>query len=215
MSRSLSLSSVLLFCLLPSGCALLTKSEPVVPRYFSPELAESPPRAKKAPDGSKLSLRLGRVGGSSYLKERMVYRDSNHEFGFYEDRRWTERPEVYLQRALETSLFEAGGMRRSLSSTAPTLTAELVEFEEVRGPVPHVRLRVTYALHDEQIVFFERTVAFERPLGGGLEAARPDRVAAALGDALEEAVSRVTGDVAAALASTEVRNSEGGSVSAH
>jgi cholesterol transport system auxiliary component len=214
MSRSLSLVSMLLLGIFASGCALLTKSDPVVPRYFSPELAESPSRTNKTTDGRKLSLRLGRVGGGSYLKERMVYRDTIHEFGFYEDRRWTERPEVYLQRALETSLFEDGGMRRSLSSTAPTLTADLVEFEEVRGSLPHVRLRVTYALHDEQTVFFERTIAVERPLGGGLDAARPDRVAAALGEALQEAVSRVSGEVAAGLTSPDVRSPESGSASA-
>lgn len=209
MSRSVSLVSMLLLGLLSSGCALLTKSDPVVPRYFSPELADSPPHARANADHPKLSLRLGRVGGGSYLKERMVYRDSSHEFGFYEDRRWTERPEVYLQRALEASLFDDSGMRRSLSSTVPTLTADLVEFEEVRGSAPHVRLRVVYALHDEQTVFFERTISIERPLGGGLEAGRPDRVAAALGEALQEAVSRVSGEVLAGLASPEVRSPEG------
>jgi len=144
----------------------------------------------------------------------MVYRDSSHEFGFYEDRRWTERPEVYLQRALEASLFEDGGMRRSLSSTAPTLTVDLVEFEEVRGSAPHVRLRVTYALHDEQNVFFERTAAIERPLEGGADAARADRVAVALGEALQEAVTRVSGEVTAELVSRDARTPERGSASA-
>ncbi len=214
MSRSASLVLLLVLGLSSPGCALLTKSDPVVPRYFSPEMVESPPRAKDDTDGPKLSLRLGRVGGGSYLKERMVYRDSSHEFGFYEDRRWTERPEVYLQRALETSLFEVGRMRRSLSSTAPTLTADLVEFEEVRGSAAHVRLRVTYALHDEQTVFFEHTLAIERPLEGGPDAARPDRVAAALGEALKEAASRVSADVAAELASRGVPTPRAASLSA-
>jgi cholesterol transport system auxiliary component len=208
------IASMLLVGLASSGCALLTKSDPVVPRYFSPEVADSPSRAKSAGDAPRLSLRLGRVGGSSYLKERMVYREPSHEFGFREECRWTERPEVYLQRALEGSLFEDGGMRRSLQSTAPTLTADLVEFEEVRGSAPHVRLRLAYALHDDRAVFFEHTVVIERPVGEGPEAARPDRVAAALGDALKEAVRRVRDDVAAGLPSPDVRPLDGGSTTA-
>jgi cholesterol transport system auxiliary component len=191
----------LTLALFAPACALLTKSDPVVPRYFSPEPTETAPRAEAAAHASHLSVRLCRVGGGSYLKERMVYRDSTHEFGFYEDRRWTERPEVYLQRALEESLFEDGGVRRSLSSSAPTLTADLVAFEEVRGTSPHVRVRVSYALHDEQTVFFERTVTFERPLAEGPDGARPERVATALGAALEEAVHRMTTDVTVGLAS--------------
>ncbi len=106
---------------------------------------------------------------------------------------------MYLQRALEAALFEDGGMQRSLSSAAPTLTADLVEFEEVRGASPHVRVRVTYALHDEQTVFFERTITFERPLAEGSDRARPERVATALGAALEEAVHRMTTDVTVGL----------------
>lgn len=179
--------------LFTSGCALLSKAEPVVPRYYTPELTENGARPPPAP--STLSVRLGRVGGGSYLKERMVYRDASQEFGFYEDRRWTERPEVYLQRALEGALFEERGVHRSLAATAPTLTADLVEFEEVRDPSPHVRLRVSYALHDEQTVFLEHTFSIERPLPGGPEGTRPARVAASLGEALREAAARITGDV--------------------
>jgi cholesterol transport system auxiliary component len=181
-----------------SGCALLTKSEPVVPRYFTPELAETTPRLNAAV-ASPLSVRLGRIGGGSYLKERIVYRDSEHELGFYEDRRWTERPEVYLQRGLEESLFEERGLKRALSATAPTLTADLVEFEEVKGSAPHVRLRVSYALHDETTVFVEHSFSIERPLPAGPDASRTDRVAAALGEALHAAVARITGDVVGAL----------------
>jgi cholesterol transport system auxiliary component len=182
-----------------AGCALLTKADPVVPRYFTPEVAESEPATKNT-DGAGLSVRIGRVGGSSYLKERMAYRDSEHEYGFYEDRRWTERPEVYLQRAVEHSLFEVRGLKRALSATSPTLTLDLTEFEEVRGAAPHVRLRLSYALHDERTVFRERSFAIERPLAAGSEAMQADRVAAALSDALQSAVTRIVDEVIAELA---------------
>jgi cholesterol transport system auxiliary component len=194
-----SLASLTMSCaLLTTSCALLTKSEPVVPRYFTPELAETGTTAS-ANAAPGLSVRLGNVGGGSYLKERIAYRDSDHEFGFYEDRRWTERPEVYLQRAIERSLFEERGLRRALSLSAPTLTVDLIEFEEVRGVSPRVRLRISYALHDERTVFRERSFAIERPLPAGTEASRMDRVAAGLGDALREAVARIVDEVIADL----------------
>jgi cholesterol transport system auxiliary component len=179
-----------------SGCALLTKSSPIVPRYFTPELAEVAP-APLLGDAPRFEVRLGRVAGGSYLKERMAYRDSGHEFGFREAERWTERPEAYLERALERSLFEERGLRRSLSGTAATLTAELIEFEELTSAAPSVRLRVRYALHDERTVFFERSFTVERPLAPGPEASRPARVAAGLGDALREAAAKIAGEVIA------------------
>jgi uncharacterized lipoprotein YmbA len=183
-----------------SSCALLAKSTPVVPRYFSPEPTEasSTPSVTQRP---QLAVRLGRIGSGSYLKERMVHRDSEYELGFYEDRRWAERPEAYLQRALESSLFEQRGFTRAVSPRAPTLTADLVEFDEITGTAPRVRLRVSYALHDELTVFLERTYSIERPVEPGSETLRPARVAAALGVALREAVGKIADDVARDIAS--------------
>ena len=52
------------------GCAVLLKSDPFVPRYFSPESAAT--RTDPiAPSG--LELRLGRVTAAAYLKERIVF----------------------------------------------------------------------------------------------------------------------------------------------
>jgi cholesterol transport system auxiliary component len=201
-ARACLLASLGAFSAPASGCALLTKSDPVLPRYFSPEVFDTASPA--VPNAHlDLSVRLGRIGGGSYLKERIAFRNSDHEFGFYEDRRWTERPEVYLQRAIERSLFEERGVKRALVPSAPTLTADLIEFEEVRGPAPRVRLRVSYALFDEHTVLIERSVAVERPLAPGTEASRADRVAAGLGDALREVVARMADDVISDLASRE------------
>jgi uncharacterized lipoprotein YmbA len=181
-----------------SGCALLTKSTPVVPRYFTPEQRE-PTAAAETQARSGLSVRMGRIGGGSYLKERMVYRDADQEVGYHEDERWTERPEVYLARALEASLFEEHGLTRAAAWSAPAVTAELTGFEELVGDPPRVRLRVTYALEDEATVFLEHTLTVERPLPDGAEATRPSRVAAALGLALHEAVERIAQDVMGSL----------------
>jgi ABC-type uncharacterized transport system auxiliary subunit len=174
----------------------------VVPRYFTPELAEGGAPASTGA-ASNLHVRLGRVGGGSYLKERIAHRESDHEFGFYEDRRWTERPEVYLERALERSLFEHRGVKRAISGPAPTLSAELIEFEEVREGAPRVRLRVAYALHDERTVLRERSFVVERPLPSGPDVSRTERVAAALGDALRDAANQIVDDVVANLRSDD------------
>lgn len=182
----LAIASALL-AFLPS-CALLTKADPVVPRYFSPE-SPAPGRTTQPP--TTTSLRLGRIGGSAYLKERIVFRSSAHELAFYDDRRWTERPEVYLQRGLESTFFELRGVHRALTDRAPTLTADLLEFEEVRGTAPGVHLRVSFALHDERTVFDEGSVAVDRALAPGEAKTQPERAAAAFGEALHDAVSQI------------------------
>ncbi len=186
-----------LFPLLAS-CALLTKADPVVPRYFSPE---SPAPGRTTPPATTTSLRLGRISGSAYLKERIVFRSSAHELAFYDDRRWTEHPEVYLQRGLETAFFELRGVHRALTDRAPTLTADLVEFEEVRGTAPSVHLRVTFALHDERTVYDEGSVAVDRALPPGESKTQPERAAAAFGEALQDAVTQLVDRTLADVAS--------------
>ncbi len=197
MTRSLIVAAL---ALLSSGCALLGKNEPLEPRYFSPESIARPakPSAGVAARAGT-ALRLGRVTSGSYLKERIVFRDSDHEVGFHDDRRWTERPEVYLLRALERALFEEAGLTRSLRSSGPILTASLSDFEEIRRPTPGVRLRVTFTLYDEKAVLRERTLTVERALAEGDVASHPHRVAGAMGEALEDAVTAIVADTVAAL----------------
>src|SRR4029077_4048150 len=119
-----------------TGCALLSKAAPLQPRYFSLEdgpLASNRGAALRSPTSGAMQLRLGRVSAGPHLRERIVYRDSDHELGYYEDRRWTERPETYLRRALARALFEERGLLRVVSGGAPTLEVELVAFEEIRA----------------------------------------------------------------------------------
>ena len=91
-----------LTCCLLGACALLSKAEPRVPRYFTPERATSGSTAAStaAATGGMRQLRLGNVRGSSELQERIMYRASPHEVGYHDGLRWTQRPEVFLRRAL-------------------------------------------------------------------------------------------------------------------
>ena len=89
------------------GCALTSKADPLEIRYFTP--AEAPARpATPAGDGAR--LRLGRLSASDHLRQRIVVRTSAVELAALEDRRWTEKPEDYLRRALARSLFEEAGL---------------------------------------------------------------------------------------------------------
>lgn len=171
-----------------SGCALLSKSEPTAPRYFSPESPEVPLRNPGTQEGKGRTLRLGSVTSGSDIREDLVFRSSEFELGYDEDHRWTEKPEVYLRRALARMLFEDRGFQRVVSGRADTLEVELAAFEEVLGPKPRVRARAVVVLHDERAVRVERTLTVEEPLGDGRE---PEDVVRALSVALARLVEQI------------------------
>ena len=187
-----------------SGCALLGKSEPLVPRYYAPaDGAAAPPTALHP----GLQLRLGRIEGGSHLRERMVVRRSSQELAYREDRRWTERPEVYLRRALDRALFEERGVVQALSGRAVALDVELVAFEEVE--TPHLaRLQVRLVLRDERLALLAETVTVERPIEGPLGGG-PQAVVEALSWALRQAATQVADQVVARLAELPPRPAPG------
>jgi cholesterol transport system auxiliary component len=178
------------------GCALFGKSDPVVSHYFTPEY-EGATRAAVIPPGQP--LRLGRVEGWSHLRERMVVRSAARELSYSEDRRWTERPEVYLRRALARTLFEERGVVEALSGRAVTLEVELIAFEEIEKP-HRVRLQAGLLLADHQVGLLRETVTVERPVGGG-DGGDPMRaVVEAYSQALHDGVTRIADRVVARLA---------------
>jgi hypothetical protein len=181
-----------------AGCALLGKGEPVVPRLFSPEL-EGPPAAVRAPPG--LQLRLGQVQGWSHLRERLVVRDSEHERSYRQGWRWTERPEVYLRRALARALFEERGLVESFSGRAATLEVELMAFEELPGP-HRVRLQAHYLLRDERLALLSGTITEEQAVAPGDPGGAAEALTSAYARALQAGVARLVDPVVERLAST-------------
>jgi cholesterol transport system auxiliary component len=181
-----------------AGCALLGKSDPLLPRYFTPEYAVDAPASPPAlPD---LRLRLGRVSAWSHLRERMVVRSSEQEIGYYDDRRWTERPEIYLRRALSGELFEERALVHVISGAAPTLEVELASFEEIQSPSNHrARLVAHFVLYDERVGRLEETVTVEEPVRAVPEPDRGRAVAEALSLALRSGVARIADQVVAKL----------------
>jgi cholesterol transport system auxiliary component len=194
-----SLLALVAVVLAAGGCALFSKSDIVQVRYFSPEPTTTgqarSPRAKAATHCGRIALRLGRISAPEHLEERFVYRSSPHEFGYYDERRWTEEPEEYLRRALARELFEVRGIERVVSGAAPTLEVELTAFEEVRGPTPKARVGLTFVLHDEKSVQVERSLIVDRSV-----AARDARgFVLALSSALAAAIDAVSDEVSLEL----------------
>ena len=182
-----------------TGCALLGKNDPQVPRYFTPEYDADAPAVVARSD---LQLRLGRVEGWSHLRERMAARRSDRELIYYEDRRWTERPEIYLRRALSRALFEERGVGESLSGRAVTLEVELIAFEEM-GQAHQARMQARFMLRDDRSGLLEETITVDRPVAAGADQARA--MADALSQALHEAVTRIADRVVAKLSEQSAR----------
>jgi len=194
-----ALLAATLAVLVGGGCALTSKGEVASIRYFSP----SHPSANRAPrQGARAELQLGQVSSASYLDERIAYRLSSAEVGFYDDRRWTELPEAYLRRALERELFEEQGLQRIVTGGGPTLDVELTAFEELRGKPSKARVTLRFSLHDERRSLLERSIDVEREVTakiGADEAAQlADTLSTTLGDAVVSVARQVSAELEAA-----------------
>lgn len=186
--------------LTPIACALMSKAELVEVRYFSPERVKSR-RNYQAPAESAsnpLQLRLGRVFSGPHLRERVAYHDSTYELGYYEDLRWTERPDAFVRRELARSLFETQGVRRVVGAGAPTLDVELLAFDELRmntGRAARIQLR--FALYEDEEVLLEETLTVDRPVA--VAEPRIEDVVAAMSAALDAVAREVAVKVERAL----------------
>jgi len=173
-----------------SACALLSKAEPLVPRYFTPENGESQVAPATAARTTQ-RLRLGTVDSGSQLRERMMYRSATHELGYYADRRWSERPEAYLRRGLIRVLFEERGLFQVSSGSAPTLDAELIAFEVLPSAQPKVRVQVVIALDDAASGKLSRTITVQQAVRSKGTSDDADAEVEALGAALQHCLTQV------------------------
>lgn len=179
------------------GCALTSKAEPLTVRYFTPRWEAS----SRAPDRASADgprLRLGRISSSSHLRNRIVYRSSDVEVSMYEDRRWTEKPEEYVRRALARALFEERPLVQAVSGGGPALDIELLAFDEVhRKGGRAARVALHYAVQDDRTVLDTRSMTVDVEVRGDIE--DPENMAAAMGAALHEIAERLASRVASRL----------------
>ena len=181
------------------GCALTSKGDALSIRYFNPETAR--PRLTSASPGARaegMAVELGRVTSGVNLREKIAYRDAAFEMGFYDDKRWTERPEAYVRRELARTLFEERGMRRALAGQAPVLEVEVVSFEELRGSAPAARIQLRILVHDDRDALLEKTISVDRPVRPGTTGF--DGLVQAMAQALDAATEQVANEVAAVVA---------------
>ena len=180
-----------------SGCALLGGGSSVDVRYFSPEKPTPPPSPPPSP--SPVQLRLGRVAPASYLRDRIAYRDTQAEVGFYTRFRWAEPPEAYVRRGLARELFEQRQLREIVSGTGPSLEVDLLAFEEIRAPRHVARITVSWRLRDGRTVIVQRTATIERPIAKAAPADQPAAIVDAMAAALRAITGTVVEDVVAEL----------------
>jgi cholesterol transport system auxiliary component len=194
---------VLFFLLGATGCAFMSKGEALSPRYFSPALepahAPSEPAAPSEAATAPPELRVGRIEPAAHLEERIAYRVSESELGYYDDRLWTEPPEQFVRRALESELFETHAFRRVVAGVAPTLDVEVLSFEELRQGSPRARLSLLITLRDERHALLERTISVEVPLATAPEGEEGRALAAAMSSALSRATKEIAQRVSAEL----------------
>jgi ABC-type uncharacterized transport system auxiliary subunit len=182
----------LLAVLLCGGC-LFHDAPP--PRYYTPPsslvAADDPPaQANGRP------VRLRRVRTAGYIGEQICWRGSDVEHGLYEQRRWTDHPTRYLERAMDVALDRTPGLRRVESGRVPTLDLDLVSFDEVVAPTREADVEVVAVLRDPgQTLLFQRTFSARRPIPD----ADPDSTARAMGSALDDVVVQIASQVAASL----------------
>jgi len=155
-----SLAALLLAAPLAGGCALFGRSDPVVARYFTIDPQPAAPQSAHP----ELRLRLGHVEGWSHLRERLVARDADGELVFYDDWRWTERPETYLRRALARALFEERGVVPVVAGSALALDVELTSFEELQKPAHVIRVQAHLVVRDDRIGLVEESFTFDQPV---------------------------------------------------
>ena len=199
-----------------AGCALTSKSDPLMPRYYNPERSGEAirPATRQASSTPAEELRLGRVEGAAYLEERLVFRGSTTELGYYAERRWTEAPEGYLKRRLSRVLFQERGLRHVVSGSAPTLDAELTAFEEVRGTRRVARVQIAVELRDQRLMLWEETVTVDQPIPDDRKGDPADAVVGALGEALRVAVDRIADRVGSELTKASAAAAAAGSAEA-
>ena len=187
------------------GCALTSKADALSVRFFNPEQArpqltsaQQNPASPNAPARSGgAALELGRVSSGVHLRDKIAYRNAAFEVGYYEDKRWTERPEIFVRRALARTLFEEHGMRRTLGGQAPVLEVEVVAFEEVRHPVLAARIQLRIIVHDERSALLEKTITIDRPVPPGTTGI--DGLVQAMAQALDAAAEEVATETDAAI----------------
>jgi len=138
-----------------------------------------------------------------FLRERIVWRLSEVEYGLYEQRRWIDLPSHYVERALRTRLHSTPGLRLTSDARAPALHVDVLAFDEVLAPTheANVALAVTLDGASGGRLLDRR---FDARVGIGDR--EPASMAKAMGEALDDAVAQVADAVRASVQAEKPRS---------
>jgi ABC-type uncharacterized transport system auxiliary subunit len=174
---------------LVGGCLLPARPEPS--RFFSPGSAlldaasagdVGPPVAAGVP------VRLRTIRADPFLRERIVWRASEVEYGLYEQRRWIDLPAHYVARALAARLATTPGVRLTNDARAVALHVDVLAFDDVVSPAHAAAVGLAVRLDDPaRGPVLDRTFEARVPIADG----DPVSMAKAMGVALDDAVAQV------------------------
>ena len=170
------------------GCLL---RNPDAPRFFRPASAilDATPEDDVDPSATgRIAIRLRGVRSEPFLRERIVWRVSEVEYGLYEQRRWIDLPEHYVERALRARLRATPGLRLTNDVRAVALRVDVLAFDDVLAPTHAADVALSVALEDP---VRGRLLARTFDARIGIEDGDPASMAKAMGQALDDAVGQV------------------------
>src|SRR5437773_6538587 len=141
----------LLVGLLMLGGCLLRAPDP--PRSFRPGSAALEAAAEDQADppaAGGIAIRLRGVRSEPFLRERIVWRASEVEYGLYAERRWIDLPANYVERALRTRIRETPGLRLTDDARAPALHVDVLAFDDVVAPTRAANVVLGVRLADRE-----------------------------------------------------------------
>jgi ABC-type uncharacterized transport system auxiliary subunit len=181
------LAGSMLALLLVSGCLGRGELRPV--RYYSVD--SLPVNVAPVTRSWPVPLGVRPFTAATRYRDRMLYRISAVEVGFYQYERWVEPPEEMVTRVLSTALGASGLFRQVVSADivqlpAWILSGELIRFDEVREAGRRqaecwVHVEVQQA-HDERLLWADVLKATEP-----LAAETPEAFAQAMSQAVQQA----------------------------
>ena len=170
------------------GCLLRT---PDPPRFFRPGSAALEAAAEDQADppaAGGIAIRLRGVRSEPFLRERIVWRVSEVEYGLYEQRRWIDLPAHYVEQALGRRLRETPGLRLTNDPQAVALHVDVLAFDDVLAPTHEANVTLAVTLEDRA---HGRLLMRTLDARAGIENDDPASMAKAMGQALDDAVAQV------------------------
>jgi ABC-type uncharacterized transport system auxiliary subunit len=184
------------------GCVFRTADPP---RFFRPTSAALDAAAgdqADPPARGAVPIRLRAVRSEPFLGERIVWRASEVEYGFYEQRRWFDLPAHYVDRALRARLRSTPGLRLTDDPRADALRVDVLAFDETLAPTHLATVALATTLEDPV-----RGLLLEQTFKGQAEIRTddPTSMANAMGQALDAAVAEVADAVRASAEARRAR----------